>query len=101
MEIMTHNYSPRIFVLNETREKALVDTENETLFIVYDNFLYSFKAANFDSWSTIPESVEINGRIYYPQLGDTITRSDGATHIFTTKEIVIAMATEYFEKFIR
>lgn len=98
---MTHNYRPRIFVLNETAEKALVDTENETMFTVYGNFLYCFKAENFDTWSTVPESASVNGEIFYPQLGDTITRNDGAKHIFTTKETVITMATEYFEKFIR
>jgi hypothetical protein len=100
MKLITHRYLSRISVVNGTNVKIILDTENDTLFTVSNDFLYSFKDKNYNTWSTVPESFTINEQVLYPVLGTVYQRSDGIKHSFTTKEIVIAMATQYFEKFI-
>ncbi|MBO9583662.1 MAG: hypothetical protein J7574_05835 [Flavobacterium sp.] len=101
--LLSQNYqSPIICFHNEIEgERTIIlDSENGTLFSILEKTLFSFKDQDDNSWSTAPKSIYINNKEYYPEVGDSIMRSDGVTHYFTTKEIVLKKALSYFTKFI-
>lgn len=103
IELLTQKYFQNIIIhdyFEKDKNALIVDTLTDTLFTITDNFLFSFKDKNDNCWSTLPESIYLNDKIYYPQLGDCVTRSDGIKHVFITKEEVIEMATAYFKKFL-
>ncbi|MFQ6603906.1 hypothetical protein [Flavobacterium sp. C3NV] len=101
--LLTQKYRHNIVIYgdyNKNKSVVLVDSNTSTLLTITDDFFFSFKDKNHNSWSTVPPSLYVNGQQYYPQPGDSITRTDGVKHHFTTKQEVIAMAAAYFEKFI-
>jgi len=101
--LLTQKYLHNILIYgdyNKNQSAVIVDSNTSTLFTITDNFLFSFKNKNDNSWSTLPKSLYINDKQYYPKLGDSITRNDGVQHYFTTKKEVVEMAIAYFEKFI-
>jgi len=103
LKLLTQKYLFPISIhgnYEKNKSALLLDTNSGTLFTITDNFLLSFKDEDHNTWSTVPKSLFINEKQYYPPLGDSITRTDGVKHYFTTKEHVIEMATAYFEKFI-
>ncbi|MBF4516686.1 hypothetical protein IRZ71_10035 [Flavobacterium sp. ANB] len=103
IKLLTQKYNSHITIYGnyeKNKNTLLLDSNSETLFTIQDDFLFSFKDKDHNSWSTIPKEVYVNGTKIYPNLGDSITRSDGVKHCFTTKENVIEMAVSYFEKFI-
>ena len=103
IRLLTQKYQNHILIhgdYNKNKSTLLVDSNTSTLFTITDDFLFSFKDKDDNSWSTVPKSLYIKDKKYYPQLGDSITRSDGVKHYFTTKEEVVEMAIAYFNKFI-
>ncbi|MFB9079655.1 hypothetical protein ACFFLS_07185 [Flavobacterium procerum] len=103
VKLLSSKYRPFIEIMNNSNNfnsNVIVDSITGTMFSIQANFLFSFKDKDDNMWLTIPESLIINDKKYYPKVGDTISRSDGIEYHFTTKEEVVKMAIEYFEKFI-
>ncbi|MCP2025367.1 hypothetical protein L1276_000507 [Flavobacterium sp. HSC-32F16] len=101
--LLTQKYIKSIVIEGNymtNKSAVLLDSQNGTVFSVSADFLFYFKDKSNNGWLTIPEELILNGKKYYPQLGDSITKNDGTTYYFTTKEAVIEMASSYFKKFI-
>ncbi|UUW11501.1 hypothetical protein NLG42_11980 [Flavobacterium plurextorum] len=102
-KLLSSKYRPFIEILSNSKNcdsNVIVDSITGAMFSVQTNFLFLFKDKDDNMWLTIPKSLMINNKQYYPKVGDTISRSDGIKYHFTTKEEVVNMAIEYFEKFI-
>lgn len=102
-ELLLNKYHSNIELFGNydvNKSALLIDSKSGALFTITDDFLFSFKDKDDNSWSTIPKSLFINGKEYYPNIGDSITRNDGITHFFTTKEKVLEKALKYFESHI-
>lgn len=82
------------------KSAALLNPESGTVFSVASDFLFMFQDQNRNGWLTIPNQLTINGKKYYPKLGDRIINNDGTTYSFTTKEAIIEMAYNYFKEYI-
>lgn len=101
-QLLSQKFYSRIVIVGDYKKNkhvGLLDKENDTLFTVSNNFLYSFKDKYGNVWLTIPKSLVINEREYSPTVGDTVTY-EGIEYSFTTKEAVVELATKYFENFI-
>lgn len=102
IELLTQKYISPIVVLGNDNsiQRGIFDSDNATLFTVSDNSLYTFVDKDKNIWTTAPECFTFNNKHYYPITGDEYTRSDGIKYSFVAKDVVIAIATAYFEKFI-
>lgn len=99
--LLSKNYNSHISILGEylsSSYASILDTNNGTILIVSDFDLFSFKDQYRNHWLTIIEPFNENGKQYHPKLGDLYTLCNGIKYIFTTKEVIVAMAIEYFEK---
>lgn len=100
-ELLSKKYNSNISILGTYPNSvytSILDTDNGTIFIVSDFDLFSFKDQNRNHWLTIIESFNENEKQYHPKLGDLYTLCNGIKYIFTTKEVIVAMAMEYFDK---
>lgn len=103
-ELLSKKYNSNISILGTYPNSvytSILDTDNGTIFIVSNYNLFSFKDQNRNHWLTIIESFQENGKEYHPKLGDLFTLSNGVKYQFTTKEIIIVKALEYFEKHVQ
>jgi hypothetical protein len=102
IKLISQKYYPFITVLGnykKDRSATIHDKNNDTVFTVLENTMYSFKDQNKSYWLTIPENCVLNGQKIYPAVGDVI-RCEGIPYSFTTQEAVVEMAANYFEDFI-
>lgn len=100
-ELLSQKYNSNITILGKFQSCAyasILDINNGTIFIASNYHLFSFKDQDRNYWLTIIKSFNENGKEYHPKVGDLYTLSDGMKYNFTTKEIIVAMAVEYFEK---
>ncbi|MBS7230536.1 hypothetical protein KHA90_05830 [Flavobacterium psychroterrae] len=101
-ELISKKYYSPVVVLNDNKNitlNSVLDTSNGTLFTICDSH-YSFKDQEGNFWLTIPKKLIINDEQYYPVIGNRYI-CDGIKYSFRTKEVVIAMAIDYFKKHIR
>ncbi|MHC0446231.1 hypothetical protein ACWA1F_12550 [Flavobacterium sp. 3-218] len=100
-KLLAEKFFPNISILRDSKEKiiSILDSQNGSTLIISHDSLFAFTDAENETWVNIPEKLIINGVRHYPKIGDAIT-GDGLKYYFTTKEIVIDMAWEYFKRFI-
>ncbi|MFH6998635.1 hypothetical protein ACHRVZ_11935 [Flavobacterium sp. FlaQc-57] len=99
-ELLSKNYNSNISILgkyNSSIYTSILDTNNGTIFIASNYHLFSFKDQNQNHWLTAEKSFGENKQ-QHPKLGDLFTLNNGVQYIFTTKEVIVAMAIAYFEK---
>lgn len=100
-ELLSKKYNSNISIMGTHQISiytSILDTDNGTIFMVSNYDLFSFKDHNRNQWLTIISPFHESGKEYHPKLDDSYTLSNGVKYSFTTKEIIIAMALEYFEK---
>lgn len=101
IELISRKYSSRIVALHESKDdlrQSILDNKNGTLFSMY-NSQYTFRDIDGNIWLSVSKSILINDKMYYPVAGDRYT-FDKRIIYFVTKENLIEMAIDYFEKFI-
>lgn len=101
-ELITQKYYPLISIIgNYKKDKNIIihNTVSDVAFEAFEDSLYKFKDEEKNFWMTIPKKIIINDKRFYPVVGNVLT-CDGVKYRFTTKEIVIEMASAYFKKFI-
>lgn len=100
-DLLSKNYNSNISILGVHQISiytSILDTDNGTIFIVSNCDLFSFKDQDRNHWITIIKPFNENGKEYHPKLDDSYTLSNRIKYRFTTREIIVAMAIEYFEK---
>lgn len=102
MMLISQKYYPFINVSDNYKKSKSVTIHNSdsgSLFRVIEDSLYSFQDQDKNCWVTIPENCIVNGQKIYPAVGDVLTCND-IPYSFTTKEVIVQMAIDYFEEFI-
>lgn len=100
-ELLSKNYNSNITILGTHQASiytSILDTDNGTIFIASNYHLFSFKDQDRNYWLTVIKPFNENGKEYHPKLDDLYTSNNGIKYRFTTREIIVAMAIEYFEK---
>lgn len=98
IQLINQKYRLPIIVLNNTKTKSVLNTDDRSLFSISDS-QYTFRDQDGNFWLTIPKKLIINKKKYYPLPGDNYT-CDGIKYSFRTQKAVIAIAATYLEKFI-
>lgn len=101
IELISQKYFSRIVAFGDKKHAtphSLLDNKTSTLFSI-SNSHCTFRDHNGNLWITIPETLMVNKKRYYPVIGDTYS-CDEITISFCAIETIVEMATNYFEKFI-
>ncbi|WP_431242106.1 hypothetical protein ACQ9BO_19530 [Flavobacterium sp. P21] len=100
-ELLSKKYNSNITILGtyaNTSYTSILDNENGTIFLISDADLYSFIDQNRNYWVTPVDSFHANGKDHNPKLGESYITDSGTAYSFTSKEAIVEMAIEYFEK---
>lgn len=100
-DLLSKKYNSNISILGtytSSKYTSILDNDNGTIFIVSDADLYSFKDQDRNLWVNVTDSFHADGKEHYPIMGESYKLDHGVQYSFTTKEAIVEMATDYFEK---
>lgn len=98
---MSDKYRSNITILGNFESStftSILDNNNGTIFIVSDSDLISFKDQHCNIWVNTLDSFHANGKEHYPKLGESYKIHDETFYHFTSKEAIVEMASQYFDK---
>lgn len=101
VELMSKKYKTNITVMGNYESSnytSILDNDNGTILVVSDTDQFSFKDQHRNLWLNVTDPFHADGKQHFPQLGESYKMSHGAEYSFTTKEAILDMAVEYFEK---
>lgn len=100
-DLLSKKYNSNISILGtytSSKYTSILDNDNGTIFIVSDSDLYSFKDQDSNLWVNVTDSFHANGQEHQPEHGKSYTLDHGVQYRFTTKEAIVEMAADYFDK---
>lgn len=101
MELLNAHFKPPVSVFKQGTVTLIEDTQNTTLYQVVAHInQYLFKDENDIFWLTVPPETVVNGKVYYPKIGDILCIDDVERQYFVREEVVLAKANAYFSQFI-
>jgi hypothetical protein len=77
---------------------SILDDDNGTILVVSDRNQFYFKDHHRNLWPSVLDPFHVDGKQHYPELGDSYILNHGVQYSFTTKEAIVEMAFNYFEK---
>lgn len=102
-ELMSQKYNTNIAIMGDyeiSNHTSILDNDNGTILVVSNRDQFYFKDRHRNIWLSVLDPFQIDGKQHYPELGDSYTLNHGVQYSFTTKEAIVEMAFNYFEKHV-
>lgn len=100
-ELTSKNYNTNITIMGDyegSNHTSILDNDNGTILVVSNKDQFYFKDQHRNLWLSVLDPFQIDGKQHYPKLGDSYLLNHGAQYSFTTKETIVEMAFNYFDK---
>lgn len=100
-ELTSKKYSTNITIMGDyegSNNTSILDNDNGTILVVSDRDQFYFRDPQRNLWLSVLDSFHIDGKQHHPELGDSYTLNHGVQYSFTTKETIVEMASNYFER---
>ncbi|GAA3746126.1 hypothetical protein GCM10022422_33020 [Flavobacterium ginsengisoli] len=101
IELLSKKFNTNITILGDyekSNNTSILDNDNGTILVVSNRDQFYFKDLHRNLWLSVLDPFHIDGKQYYPQLGDSYTLNHGVQYSFATKEAIVEMASNYFAK---
>ncbi|MEN2488600.1 hypothetical protein AAYQ05_12445 [Flavobacterium sp. B11] len=100
--LLSKKFNTNITILEDVDSNtfSILDNDNGTILVISNRDQFYFKDQHRNLWLSFLESFHVDGKQYDPKMGDSYTLNNGVQYNFTTKESILEMASNYFEKHI-